>query len=103
MLGNIAVNTLTYSVTDYDSATITTTGTISIRVNRKPYVTTTGKTYAFSSYDPCDDNNTSYFDSYFPFLKNDDLYSFSVTVNTWFSDTDTLVYNLNRSDTTVLP
>lgn len=103
MLGNIAVNKLTYSLTDSDSQTVTTTGDIYIRVNSMPYVTTTGKAYTFTTYDPCDDNTTTYFDEYFPFLKNDDLYSFSVTVNTWFSDTDTLVYNLNRSDSTETP
>jgi hypothetical protein len=70
-----------------------------------PTLTTVGKSYTFSLMDPLLYGKTDYFDSYFPFLNNDDLLSFKVDTSLWFTDDaiDILTYGLSRSDNTPRP
>lgn len=86
-LANPGINTIKYEYTDEDSSTNTPNKPfdyIYVRVNKKPYPTPAGRSAKISDLDPCSLYSTTYFDSYFPFLVNDDLKYFKQPVNTWF-------------------
>ncbi len=100
------MNTIKYEYTDEDSSTETPNkpfGYVYVRVNKKPYPTTTGRSATIANLDPCSFYSTTYFDSYFPFLVNDDLKYFKQPISTWFADDSSVTYYLNMSDGTILP
>jgi hypothetical protein len=71
-----------------------------------PYRTTAGRSASLSSLDPCSvPDATTYFDQYFPFLKDDDLFSFNVSTFGWFAqaDSDNYTFSMSYSDGTAPP
>ena len=59
-------------------------------VNRIPVLTTIGKSYVFDDIDPSNQADaTTYFDSIFPFVKDDYGNILEVDTSTWFTESDT--------------
>lgn len=88
----------------YSKAT-PTTGNINVLINLMPSLTATGKSYTFVTVDPSTLLPSSYFDSFFPFLKDDLPPILTLDTSLWFTSPSTtgLVYALNASDGTRAP
>ena len=104
-LTNLGSNILTFQYQDLYSRNAIVTNTMTIYVNRRPYLTTTGTSYSFSTIDPSAYTITNFFDKYFPFIKDDFGNVFVAQIAPWFYDYDghTMTYDMSYSDATDRP
>lgn len=78
---------------------------MTVFINRRPFLTSTGTSYSFSTIDPSAYTITDYFDTIFPFVKDDYGNLFVAQIAPWFTDHDshTLTYDMTYSDNTDRP
>lgn len=83
---NIGSNNIKYLITDLDVSN-SESQSLKLIVNLMPYRTAIGRAAKLPDViDPCKEHQTSYFDSYLPHVKKEDIPEpFEVSVVAWFA------------------
>jgi GR25 family glycosyltransferase involved in LPS biosynthesis len=69
-----------------------------------PQVTSAGQNYVFPTLDPTymDETSTTFFDKFFPFLRDETIqsrgYLLVLDVSKWFTNTTQVTYTMNSTD-----